>query len=82
MSVTSDVEEESKQKEEHREVDTNPVLSAESRLDKLLLNSGESKPGPERDEKTPVTESKGRADLSTDLYTVSRRAFKYHGQYV
>jgi hypothetical protein len=62
----SDMEEESEQKEEDGKVDTNPVLSAESRLDNLLLNSGESNAGPERDEKTPETESKGRANLDTD----------------
>jgi hypothetical protein len=82
MSVLSDVEQEGEQKEEDSKLDRNPLLSAESRLDNLLLNSEESKAGPERDEETQVTESKGRVDLGTDsgvsvveerkeLYTVS-----------
>jgi len=83
MSVMSDVEQESEQKEEDSKVDRNPLLSAESRLDNLLLHSEESKAGPERDEEMQVTESKGRAELGTgfggsvveerqELYTVSR----------
>jgi len=82
MSVMSDVEQESEQKEEDSKVDSNPLLSAESRLDNLLLNSEESNPGPERDEDTQVTESKGRVEMGTgaagsvveerqELYTVS-----------
>jgi len=66
MSIMSDVEQESEKKEEDSKVDKNPLLSAESRLDNLLLNSEESKPGPERDEETQVTESKGRVELGTD----------------
>jgi hypothetical protein len=66
MSVMSDVEQESEQ-EEVSNVDRNPLLSAESRLDNLLLNSGEAKAGPERDEEKQVAESKGRADVGTDV---------------
>lgn len=66
MSVMSDVEQESEQKEDDSNVDRNPLLSAESRLDNLLLSAGESKAGPEIDEKTQVTEGEGRADLGTD----------------
>ena len=82
MSVMSDVEQESEQKEEDSKVDRNPLLSAESRLDNLLLNSEETNAGPERYEEMQVTESKGRDELGTDsggsvveerqeLYTVS-----------
>jgi hypothetical protein len=78
----SDMVQESEQKEEDSKVDRNPLLSAESRLDNLLLNSEESNAGSERYEETQVTESKGRAELDTDsggsvveerqeLYTVS-----------
>jgi hypothetical protein len=90
----SDVEQESEQKEEVSNVDRNPLLSAESRLDNLLLNSGEAKAGPERDEETQVAESKGRAEVGTDAggcvveerqYTKSYTLlaltrFEYHGQ--
>jgi len=65
MSVMSDVEQESEQKEEDSKVDRNPLLSAESRLDNLLLNSEESNAGPDRYEETQVTESKGRAELGS-----------------
>jgi hypothetical protein len=82
----SDMEQEIEQKEEDSKVDRNPLLSAESRLDNLLLNSEESKAGPELDEETQVTESEGRGKLGTDswcsdveerqeLYTVSRQSF-------
>jgi hypothetical protein len=62
----SDVEEVSEQNEEDSKADTNSVLSAENRLDNLLLNSGESKAGPERVEETPETGSKGRPYLGID----------------
>jgi hypothetical protein len=39
---------------------TNPALSAESRLDNLLLNAGELKPGLEDTEQMPVTKNEGR----------------------
>jgi hypothetical protein len=69
MSVMSDVE----QKEEGSIVDRNPLLSAESRLDNLLLNSEGSKAEPERCEETEVTESKGRTELGTDSGRFCRR---------
>jgi hypothetical protein len=87
----SDVEQESEQKEDDSKVDRNPLLSAESRLDNLLLNSEESNAGPERYEETQVTESKGRAELGTysggsiveerqESYNVALTGFEYHGQ--
>jgi hypothetical protein len=45
---------------EQMEEDTNPGLSAESRLDNLLLNAGELKPGLEDTEQLPVTKNEGR----------------------
>lgn len=42
------------------EEDMNPALSAESRLDNLLLNAGELKPGLEDTEQMPVTKKEGR----------------------
>jgi hypothetical protein len=40
--------------------DMTPALSAESRLDNLLLNVGESKPGLEDTKEMPITENEGR----------------------
>lgn len=76
----SDVEQESEQKEDDSNVDRSPLLSAESRLDNLLLNAGESKVGPESDEKTQVTEGKGRADLGTNAggSVVEERRYTRH----
>jgi hypothetical protein len=42
------------------EEDMNPALSAESRLDNLLLNVGELKPGLEDMKELPVTKNEGR----------------------
>jgi len=84
MSVMSDTEQEIEQKEEDSKVDRNPLLSAESRLDNLLLNSEESKAGPERDEETQVTESKGRGKMGTNsggsvVVELAVTGFEYHG---
>jgi hypothetical protein len=81
------MEQEIEQKEEDSKVDSSPLLSAESRLDNLLLNSEESKAGRERDEETQVTESKGRGKLGTNSGVLSSRNDKslavtgseYHG---
>jgi hypothetical protein len=59
LSVVS--EEETGGKENSKDdVVTNPVLSAESRLDNLVQSVGESKLGPEREEETPAAGSEGR----------------------
>ncbi|PNF35480.1 hypothetical protein B7P43_G04110 [Cryptotermes secundus] len=49
----------------HVEEDMNPALSAESRLDNLLLNAGELKPGLEDTEKMPVTKNE-EPDVTAD----------------
>jgi hypothetical protein len=59
VSVISDVEREEDEMGQVEE-DTNPTLSAESRLDNLLLNTGELKPGLEDTKQMSVTKNEGR----------------------
>jgi hypothetical protein len=64
VSIVSEEEEEQDEEEKEdnkEEVNTNFVLSAESRLDNLLLNAGESKPGSETEEDNSVTGTEGMA---------------------
>lgn len=60
LSVISDEEVGDTEEDNEDSVDTNSVPSAKSRLDNLVQNAGESKPGPKREEEAPETGSEGR----------------------